>query len=294
MSASEVKEDSIQFVKEYVETIITKALNELHESESEPESTAPPLPKVDSNEPCKPIVDHKKLKTENSVEETTSNTESNSTELEQHKADTSTETADVGKESAKDFPEEDPPAEIGVTTKFFPDLPALTADGFETDKLKKTTGQSKERPENYNLNKPGQHGACNPTEENQKEVNKTPEKTESPKQVEDLHEASEKNVNWSIDQQTESSTKPGPIKRGTQSTEKLFVQTPQEEPGKNSNLENQTISKPTPESTVTNRLQQKLSFSRKDSASQTSKAVTTEFQISIYHIVLIIMSSTIA
>ena len=294
MSASEVKEDSIQFVKEYVETIITKALNELHESEREPESTAPPLPKVDSNEPCKPIADHNKLKTENSVEETTSNTESNSTEFEQPKADTSTETADVGKESAKDFPEEDPPAEIGVTTKF---LPALTADGFETDKLKKTTGQSKEKPENYNLNKPGQHGACNPTEENQREVNKTPEKTESPKQVEDLDEASEKNVNRSLDQQTKSSTKPGPLKR-TQSTEKLFVQTQQEEPGKNSNLENQTISEPTPESTVTNRLQQKLSFSRKDFASQTSietsKAVTTEFQISIYHIVLIIMSSTIA
>ena len=104
----------------------------------------------------------------------------------------------------------------------------------------------------------------------QKEVNKTPEKTESPKQVEDFDEASEKNVNRSIDQQTESSTKLGPIKR-IQSTD-------------NSNLENQTISEPTLES------KQKLSVFKKNSASQTSK----EFQISIYHIVLIIMSSTIA
>ena len=160
-----------------------------------------------------------------------------------------------------------------------------------------------------------------PTEENQKEVNKTPVKTESPKQVEDLDEASEKNVNRSIDtkgqsvenetysdkvqipgesvdesniQQTESSTKHGRIKH-THSAEESFVQSPQEESGKSSNLENQTISEPTSKNTVTNRLPQKVS--RKDSSSQTSigtsKAVTKEFQISIYHIVLIIMSSTI-
>ena len=275
MSASEVKEDLIQFVKEYVETIITKAVNQLHESERESESTAPPLPKIDSNEPCKPTADHNKLETPNSVEETT-NIERNSTKLEQPEADTGTSTETA--ESEEVFSEKGSHARPDVTLEPVPDLPALTVAGFETDELKKTTDQSKERLENSNLNKSGQHGASNPTEEKQKEVNKTPEKTESPKQVEDFDEASEKNVNRSIDQQTESSTKLGPIKR-IQSTD-------------NSNLENQTISEPTPES------KQKLSVFEKNPASQTSirtsKAVTKEFQISIYHIVLIIMSSTIA
>ena len=160
MSASEVKEDLIQFVKEYVETIITKAVNQLHESERESESTAPPLPKINSNEPCKPTADHNKLEAANSVEETTSSIERNSTKLEQPEADTGTSTETA--ESEKVFSEKGSHARPDVTPEAVPDLPDLTADGFETDKLKKTTGQFNERLENSYLNKSGQHGACNP------------------------------------------------------------------------------------------------------------------------------------
>ena len=325
MSASEVKEDLIQFVKELVETIITKALNELHESEPESESTALSLPS--SKEPCKLTADHNKLKKENSVEETTSSTERNSTELEQPKADTSAESADVGEDSAKDFPGEDPQNEINVTTKFVSDLPAVTADGFETDKLKETTVESKERLRNSDITKlyVEQHGTCDPTQEKQKEGNKKPEEADGPEQFKDSDEDIEENVNRSIDtkgqsteietgsdkgiqipgesvdasniQQTESSIKHGPMKH-TQSAEELFAQVPQEEPRKNSDLETQTIGEPAPESRVTKHLQQKPSVSIEDSASKTSiktsEVITKQFQISIYQLVLIIMTSTIA